>query len=89
MSGKTARYRTMIRAGKAHFPRMNTVRVWLSFDAYISDRERYLTAIREACSILTEEGLRIIPIYLNGWFGLPVLRRLHGGVRAERHVSAV
>lgn len=71
MSGKTARYRTMIRAGKAHFPRMNTVRVWLSFDAYISDRERYLTAIREACSILTEERLHIIPIYLIGWFGLP------------------
>lgn len=79
MSGKTAHYRTMIRAGKAHFPRMNTVRVWLSFDAYISDRERYLTAIREACSILTEEGLRIIPIYLNGWFGFPSF----GGFTAE------
>ena len=73
------RYRTMIRKGKQSFPRMNTVRVWLSFDAYISDREKYLSAIRSACGILSSEGIQIIPTYLNGWFGVPAF----GGFTAE------
>lgn len=73
------RYKTMIHTGKQRFPNMNTIRVWLSFDAYISDREKYLSAIKTACGIISAEGIKIIPIYFNGWFGLPSF----GGFTAE------
>ena len=65
------RYETMVKTAKERFPNMNTVRIWLSFDAYVADREKYLSAIKTAVTILTDEGLNIIPVYYNGWFGLP------------------
>lgn len=73
------RYKTMIHTGKQKFPNINTVRVWLSFDAYISDKEIYLSAIKTACEIISAEGIKIIPTYFNGWFGLPAF----GGFTAE------
>lgn len=65
------RYRALLHNGKEKFPGMNTVRVWLSFDAWCEDRERYLANLTSAGKIVAAEGLRMIPVYLNGWFGLP------------------
>lgn len=66
-----SRYQKMIAIAKERFPRMNTVRIWLSFDAYMVDRTRYLAAVKKAADILTKAGLQIIPVYYNGWFGMP------------------
>jgi hypothetical protein len=65
------RYRKLIQNGKALFPGMNTLRIWLSFDAWCEDRDLYLKNIHTAANIIQEEGLRYIPVYLNGWFGIP------------------
>lgn len=65
------RYEMMISIAKERFPGMNTVRIWLSFDAYMADRARYLAAVKTAADILTKAGLQIIPVYYNGWFGMP------------------
>lgn len=73
------RYKKMIKIGKERFPAMNTVRVWLSFEAYMADKERYLKAVKSAMDILTANGLYIIPVYFNGWFGIPPF----GGFVAE------
>ena len=65
------RYREQIARAKQLFPKMNTLRIWLSFDAWCEDSSLYLKNIREAATILAEEGLKFIPVYFNGWFGLP------------------
>ena len=66
------RYRQLIKSGKAFFPHINTLRIWLSFDAWCEDRKRYLENIRQAAAIIREENLKFIPVYFNGWFGVPV-----------------
>lgn len=65
------RYEKMIKIGKEKFPGMNTVRIWLSFDAYMMDKDKCLKSMREAGEILTDAGLAVIPTYFNGWFGVP------------------
>ena len=65
------RYKKMIAIGKERFPKMNTVRIWFSFDAYIADKKKYLENAKTATNILTEAGLNIIPVYFNGWMGVP------------------
>ncbi len=65
------RYKMMIQKGIEKFPGMNTVRIWLSMDAYFAKKEVYLNAVRQAGQILTDAGLQIIPVYFNGWFGVP------------------
>ena len=64
-------YRAQIARAKVLFPKMNTLRIWLSFDAWCEDSGLYLQNIHEAATILAEEGLKFIPVYFNGWFGLP------------------
>ena len=65
------RYEMMIKIGKERFPSMNTIRLWLSFDAYMQDRVTYLENVKKACDILTKEDIYIIPTYFNGWVGMP------------------
>ena len=61
----------MLTVAKKRFPGMNTVRIWLSFDAYLANRTEYLKNVKKAAEILTELELNIIPVYYNGWFGMP------------------
>lgn len=66
------RYRELLENGKEKFPKMNTVRIWLSFDAWYENRKLYLENLKKAGEIITSLGLNIIPVYFNGWFSLPV-----------------
>lgn len=75
-----ARYRTLLRAGKAAFPGINALRVWLSFDAWCEGRAAYLASLRMASAILTEEGLAFMPVYFNGWYGIPHFGAIGGSV---------
>lgn len=65
------RYRELIRRGRKFFPKMNTLRIWLSFNAWCENSGLYLKNIEKAAEIIEQEGLRFIPVYLNGWFGVP------------------
>ncbi len=72
-------YRLELARGKRYFPGMNTVRTWLSFDAWLADRELFLRHIVEAVDIIDELGLKTIPVLFNGWFGIPIW----GGLTCE------
>jgi hypothetical protein len=74
-----ALYRRELSRGKSYFPGMNTVRVWLSFDAWLADREGFLRNIAAALGIVDELGLKAIPVLFNGWFGIPIW----GGLACE------
>jgi hypothetical protein len=72
-------YRLELARGKRYFPGMNTVRVWLSFDAWLADREGFLRNIAAALDIVDELGMKAIPVLFNGWFGIPIW----GGLACE------
>ena len=66
-----AEYRRILRMAKAAFPKFNTVRVWLSFDAWYDQRDAAVAHMREAAEIIASEGLRMIPVYFNAWHSVP------------------
>lgn len=78
-----ARYRQLIVRAKELFPRMNTLRVWLSFDAWCEDPALYLDHVHQATAIIRQEGLKMIPVYFNGWFGIPSFGGFVPGVLSE------
>ena len=82
------RYKMMIDIAKKRFPGMNTVRIWLSFDAYLADKNKYLQAVRMASEILTGAGLYIIPVYFNGWISTPSFGGFTVESLSEGHIPA-
>lgn len=56
-----------LRRGKAYFPGMNTVRLWLSWDAYVRDPARNIRYFDRAVDICGGLGLRVVPCLLNRW----------------------
>jgi len=72
-------YRTELSRGTRFFPGMNTVRTWLSLDAWLSDRDEFLRNVLSAVSVIDELGLKTIPVLFNGWFGIP----MWGGLTCE------
>ena len=82
------RYKMMIDIANKRFPGMNTVRIWLSFDAYLADKNKYLQTVRMASEILTEAGLYIIPVYFNGWISTPSFGGFTVESISEAHIPA-
>ena len=66
-----ARYKELIKRGKQLFPGINTLRIWLSFNAWIKNPFLYLKNVKKAGEIISEEGLEFIPVYFNGCLGVP------------------
>ncbi len=81
-------YALEIDRGLRHFPKINTLRVWLSFDAYVNDPAKCIDAIRQAAKILRERKLKVIPVLFCGWHSIPAwggftLDSLHCGKRRK------
>ncbi|MEI6070992.1 MAG: hypothetical protein WCS31_04315 [Verrucomicrobiae bacterium] len=53
--------------GKRHFPWMNTVRLWLSWDAYQRDEKRFVANFETALAIADFYGLKVMPVLFNRW----------------------
>ena len=66
-----ALYREILEKAMKAFPKMNTVRVWLSFDAWYDDAEAFLANVKAAGEILASLGLGMVPVYCNGWHSTP------------------
>lgn len=64
-------YAMEIDRGLKYFPRMNALRIWMSYDAYIHDRQKYLNAVGDAYRILRERKIKIMPVLFNGWHTTP------------------
>jgi hypothetical protein len=56
--------------GLKHFPKLNTLRIWFSYDAHVADPKRLLAAAKLAAELLVERKLKMIPVIFNGWHSL-------------------
>jgi hypothetical protein len=66
-----ARIELELARGKELFPWMNTVRIWLSLDAWRDDRRRFLDNLDTEVGIIRRLGLRVMPMLFNGISNIP------------------
>jgi len=53
--------------GKKYFPRMNAIRLWLSWDSFNRDPARFACSFETALGIADGYGLRVMPVLFNRW----------------------
>ena len=53
--------------GKAYFPGMNAIRLWLSHDAWLRNPDRFETAFDAALGIADRYGVSVMPVLFNRW----------------------
>ncbi|BBI35614.1 cellulase family glycosylhydrolase [Cohnella abietis] len=56
-----------LRRGKQFFPEMNTIRTWLSWDAFIRNPEKFAENFERSLQIADSLGLVTVPILFNRW----------------------
>jgi endo-1,4-beta-mannosidase len=59
--------RSEIALGKRYFPGMNAIRLWLSWDAFHRDPQRFLDNLETTLAILAAQGLPVMPVLFNRW----------------------
>lgn len=64
--------------GKELFPWINTMRIWLSLDAWWDNRERFLANLDNEVEIHRRLGLKMMPVLFNGCQGIPRYGELCG-----------
>ena len=57
--------------GKKYFPKINTVRYWLSFDAFAVDPSAFAENFTSSLEIAHNHGLKVIPTLFNNWHSIP------------------
>lgn len=65
--------------GKKYFPGINTVRLWLSVDAFAVNPKKVVRNFDAALRIAAKHGLRVVATLFNNWHSLPDF----GGVSLE------
>lgn len=53
--------------GKKAFPKINTIRLWLSYDAWLRSDNSFMNHVEKALCICNELGLKVIPVLFNRW----------------------
>lgn len=66
-----ARYRTELSRGNEYFPGFNTVRIWLSWSAYLAGPEAFMERFKQAVDVCGELDLLVVPVIFNRWTGNP------------------
>lgn len=66
-----AEYSRLIQLGKKAFPKLNTLRIVFSMDAWYDNRELAVQNMRKAGEIVKSEGMKMIPVYFNNWHTIP------------------
>ena len=56
-----------LRRGIQHFPKMNSVRLWLSWDAYLRNSHKFKHDFETSLKICHQLGLSVIPTLFNRW----------------------
>ena len=62
-----AAFRNELSRGKELFPKMNAVRIWLSWNAWCRGPERFLDQVRQTLDICGELNLKMVPVLFNRW----------------------
>ena len=65
------KFDTELSLGKKFFPKINTVRYWLSFDAFAVDPIGFAKNFDMALDIAHSLGLKVIPTLFNNWNSVP------------------
>lgn len=66
--------------GKRHFPGINTLRLWLSHDAWLRYGDAFLPRLEAVLAAAGRHGLRVIATLFNGWHSWPDF----GGITVEQ-----
>ena len=53
--------------GKRHFPKMNVVRIWLSWNAWCASPTAFTDAFSKALDICEKYALMVVPVLYNRW----------------------
>ena len=61
------KYRQELDTGKKYFPKFNTVRIWLSWNAYRKNPPEFIRHFREAMDICGKLDLLVMPVLFNRW----------------------
>jgi hypothetical protein len=64
---REATFAKEVELGLKHFPKLNTLRIWFSYDAHVADPKKFLAAAKRASELLAERKVKIIPVIFNGW----------------------
>ncbi len=64
---REATFAKEVELGLKHFPKLNTLRLWFSYDAHVADPKRFLAAAKRAAGLLAERKVKMIPVIFNGW----------------------
>jgi hypothetical protein len=56
-----------LRRGKQYFPKFNTVRYWLSWNAFVRNPDKFAENFETALKIADSLGLRVITCLMNRW----------------------
>lgn len=62
-----AAFRRELGWGKRHFPGMNAVRLWLSWDAYVRAPRDFAARFEEALEICADYGAQVVATLFNRW----------------------
>ena len=65
--------------GRKYFPGLNTVRLWLSHDAYFKDPARFARNFEAVLSACEKHQIKAIPTLFNNWHSVPDF----GGISTE------
>lgn len=65
--------------GRQYFPEMNTVRLWLSPDAYIKNPEQFVQNFEATLASCEKYNIKAIPTLFNNWHSVPDF----GGISEE------
>jgi len=57
--------------GKRYFPGINTIRIWLSVDAFVVDPEAFVANFETVLQLLDKYGLKAVPTLFNNWHSVP------------------
>ena len=66
-------WRRELTIGKQYFPKMNTIRIWLSWNAFCRGEKRFIENIQKVIDICKELDLYVIPCIFNRWHDPMVL----------------
>jgi len=72
-----ATVRAEVERSKEVFPWINILRVWLSHDAWMLDRARFLANLRSEMALYRELGIGVMPVLFNGTTLVPDYGSLH------------
>jgi len=74
------KFDTELGLGKKYFPKINTVRYWLSFDAFAVDPSGFTEHFETALDIANSHGLKVVVTLFNNWHSVPDF----GGIADEK-----